>query len=55
MILSIDSFALKVIRKAEENAFSHKAKIIDIYIPEKVKNFIEENLIKEINFFKKKI
>ena len=54
MVLSLDSFALKVIKKAEEAAFSNKAKIININIPQKVKNFIEKNLSKEINFFKKK-
>tara|TARA_Y100000590_G_scaffold251273_1_gene282160 strand:- start:1183 stop:2028 length:846 start_codon:yes stop_codon:yes gene_type:complete len=54
MTLSIDSFALKVIRKAEEVAFSNKVKIININIPEKIKLYIEENLNKEINYFKKK-
>jgi len=54
MILSLDSFALKIIKKAEELAFSNKAKIININIPEKVKVFIEKNLAKEINHFKKK-
>ena len=52
--LSIDSFALKVVKKAEELAFSNKAKIIILSIPEKVKNFIEKNLEKEINYFSKK-
>ena len=54
MILSIDSFALKIIKKAEEAAFINKTKIININIPEKVKIFIEENLSKEIDHFKKK-
>ena len=54
MTLSLDSFALKVVKKAEESAFTNKAKIINIYIAEKVKAFIEENLAKEINYFKKK-
>ncbi len=54
MILSIDSFALKIVKKAEELAFSNKAKIINVYISEKVKVFIERNLIKEINNFKNK-
>jgi ribonuclease E len=54
MVLSLDSFALKVIKKAEEAAFLNKAKIININIPQKVKNFIEKNISKEINFFKKK-
>jgi len=53
MTLSLDSFAIKVVKKAEELAFSNKAKIININIPEKVKNFIEENLSKEIDHFKK--
>jgi len=54
MVLSIDSFALKVVKKAEEFAFSSKAKIINIYISGKVKTFIEKNLGKEINHFKKR-
>ena len=54
MVLSLDSFALKLIKKGEELAFSNKAKIINIDMPLKVKNYIEENLVKEINHFKKK-
>jgi len=54
MTLSIDSFALKVIKKAEELAFSNKAKIVKINVPLKVKNYIDENLNKEIDHFKNK-
>ena len=54
MTLSLDSFALKIIKKGEELAFSNKAKIININVPLKVKSYIEENLIKEINHFKTK-
>ena len=54
MTLTIDSFALKIIKKAEELAFSNKVKIINVNIPEKVKTFIENNLSKEINHFNKK-
>lgn len=54
LTLSLDSFALKVVKKAEETAFSNKAKIINLNIPEKVKKFIEKNLEKEINYFTKK-
>ena len=54
MTLSLDSFALKIIKKGEELAFSNKAKIININVPQKVKTYIEENLIKEINHFKAK-
>ena len=54
MTLSLDSFALKIVKKAEEAAFSNKAKIINISVPLKVKNYIEENLSKEIKHFKAK-
>ena len=54
MTLSLDSFALKIVKKSEELAFVNKAKIINVNIPEKVKIFIEKNLEKEINHFKKK-
>jgi len=54
MVLSIDSFSLKVVKKGEELAFSNKAKIVDLNVPTKVKNYISENLSKEINHFKQK-
>ena len=54
MTLSLDSFALKIVKKGEELAFSHKAKIVNIYVPLKVKTYIEKNFGKEINHFKKK-
>jgi len=52
MILSLDSFALKVIKKGEELAFADKAKFINISVSAKVKTFIEKNLKKELNHFK---
>jgi len=52
--LSLDSFSLKIIKKSEELAFSNKAKIININVPQKVKTYIEGNLMKEINHFKTK-
>jgi len=54
MTLSIDSFALKVVKKAEEASFLNKAKIINIYIAEKIKIYIDESLEKEIKYFKNK-
>tara|TARA_Y100000590_G_scaffold100777_1_gene114565 strand:+ start:9635 stop:11515 length:1881 start_codon:yes stop_codon:yes gene_type:complete len=54
MVLSLDSFALKIVKKGEELAFSNKAKFVNISIPSKVKAYIDENLLKEINHFKKK-
>ena len=54
MTLSLDSFALKIIKKGEQLAFSNKAKIININVPLKVKSYIEKNLMKEIKHFKAK-
>ena len=54
MVLSIDSFSLKIVKKGEELAFSNKAKIVDVRVPSKVKTYIYGNLSKEINHFKKK-
>ena len=54
MILSLDSFSLKIVKKSEEMAFSNKAKIVNISVPSKVKEYIKQNLDKEINYFKKK-
>ena len=54
MTLSLDSFALKIVKKGEELAFSNKAKIANIYVPLKVKTYIENNFGKEINHFTKK-
>ena len=34
-------------------AFTDKVKIINSYVPEKVKIFIENNLLEELNIFKK--
>ena len=54
MTLSIDSFAVKIVKKTEELAFSHKAKIINLSIPEKIKIFIEKHLVKQINYLRTK-
>jgi len=54
MTLSLDSFSLKIVKKSEEMAFSNKAKIVNINVPSKVKEYIKQNLEKEINHFKKK-
>ena len=53
MVLSVDSFAQKILKKSEEQAFSNKAKTININIPEKAKIYIESNLKKEIDYFEK--
>tara|TARA_B100000965_G_scaffold225529_1_gene188758 strand:+ start:1812 stop:3623 length:1812 start_codon:yes stop_codon:yes gene_type:complete len=53
-ILSLDSFAHKIIKKIELFAFDSKVKTIKSYIPEKVKLYIENKLNKEIEYFEKK-
>ena len=53
-ILSLESFAQKVIKKIELLAFTNKVKIINTYIPEKIKIYFENNLSKEIQYFEKK-
>ena len=52
--LSIESFALKVIKKVEMLAFTEKVKNITLKIPEKVQIYIENTLKKEVNYFEKK-
>jgi len=52
--LSLGSFAQKICKKIQHLAFSDKVKIIKSYVPEKVKLFIENDLIEELKFFQKK-
>ena len=52
--LSMESFALKIIKKIEMLAFTNKIKSINAYIPGKIKIYIENVLKKEIEHFQKK-
>ena len=52
--LSLESFALKVVKKSEMLSFAEKVKLIDVCIPEKVKLYIDTILKKEINYFQDK-
>ena len=52
--LSLSSFSQKILKKIQHLAFTEKVKIINSYVPEKVKIFIEENLIEELKYFQKK-
>ena len=47
-------FCTKNLKKIQHLAFTDKVKIIKSYVPEKVKLFIENNLIEELKFFQKK-
>jgi len=52
--LSLESFSLKVVKKAEMLSFTDKVKALDVKIPEKVKIYIDEILKKELKYFEAK-
>ena len=52
--LSIESFAQKIIKKIQLYALENKTKAVISYLPEKVKNHIDANFSKEINYLQKK-
>jgi len=52
--LSMESFALKIIKKIEMLAFTNKIKFINVNIPEKIKFYIDSQLSKEIAYFQEK-
>ena len=53
--LSLESFSLKIIKKIESSAFSNsKTKIIDAFVPSKVRAYLKLNLKNELDFFEKK-
>ena len=52
--LSLSSFSQKILKKIQYLAFTEKVKIINSYVPEKVKTYIEDNLLDELKYFQKK-
>ncbi len=52
--LTNESFAQKVIKIVEINAVKNKAKLVKITIPEKIKNFLNENFKEDIIYIEKK-
>ncbi len=52
--LSLISFSQKILKKIQYLAFTDKVKTVNSYVPEKVKVFIENNLIEELKYFQKK-
>ena len=52
--LSLSSFSQKILKKIQYLAFTEKVKIINSYVPEKIKIYIEENLLDELKYFQKK-
>ena len=47
-------FSQKILKKIQHLAFTDKIKIVNTYVPEKVKIFIEKNLLDELKYFQKK-
>ncbi len=52
--LSLSSFSQKILKKIQHLAFIDKVKIVNSYVPEKVKIYIEKNLLDELKYFQKK-
>jgi len=52
--LSLESFALKIVKKSEMLSFTDKVKSVNVKVPEKVKIYIDDVLKKEIQYFKTK-
>ena len=52
--LSLSSFSQKILKKIQYVAFGDKVKIVKSYVPEKVKLYIEKNLLEELKYFQKK-
>jgi ribonuclease E len=52
--LSLESFALKIVKKSEMLSFTDKVKIVNVQVPEKVKLYVDDVLKKEIKYFKDK-
>ena len=48
------SFSQKILKKIQHVAFGDKVKIVKSYVPEKVKLYIEKNLLEELKYFQKK-
>ncbi len=52
--LTNQSFAQKIIKLMEVKAINFKAKIVNVNIPEKIRNFIFENFQKDLKYLEKK-
>ena len=52
--LSNETFALKVIKLVELKTLENNAKIIKVHLNDKISNFIKENYMDDISYFKKK-
>ena len=51
--LSLSSYSQKILKKTQNLASTEKVKIINTYVPEKAKLYIENYLLEELNYFQK--
>ena len=54
VILTDESFALKLLKLVEIKSILNKAKFVELRICEKISNFIQENFINDLKYFEKK-
>ena len=52
--LTNESFAQKVMKTVEINAIKNKSKLVQIIVPEKIKNFLSDNFKEDILYIEKK-
>ena len=52
--LTNESFAQKVLKTVEVNAIKNKSKLVQITVPEKIKNFLNENFKEDLLYIEKK-
>ncbi len=52
--LTNESFAQKVMKTVEINAIKNKSKLVQITVPEKIKNFLKDNFKEDILYIEKK-
>ena len=52
--LALPSYSQKILKKIQNLAFTEKVKIINAYVPEKAKLYIENYLLEELKYFQKK-
>ena len=52
--LTDESFALKLLKTVELKAVLNKAKFVDLKVCEKICNFLKENFLEDLTYFKKK-
>ena len=54
VMLTEESFALKILKLVEIKSILNKAKFVELKVCEKISNFIQENFIDDLKFFEKK-